>query len=482
LNYRMLSYITGRVILISAALMSLPLTVAVIYRETAPLLSFLGTMAIMAAFGVPLAFLVKVKRKTFFAKEGLVCVSLAWTLLSLFGALPLVFSGAVGNYVDAFFEIVSGYTTTGATILTEIETLPKSILFWRSFTHWIGGMGVLVFMLAIVQKTDMGMMHILKAEAPGPKVGKLVSKTASSARILYGIYLALTVVMTILLICGGMPVFDSIVNSFATAGTGGFGILSDSIAGYNNVFCEMVIAVFMFLFGVNFNMYYFVIIGEFRRVMKSDELKWYFAIVAGATVAVSLNIMSVYGDPGSSFRYGFFQVSSIISTTGFSTANFDLWPSFSKVVLVLLMFIGSCAGSTGGGIKVARIVIIFKSVRNAVRKMVYPRSVSTVKLDGEIIDDRTVRAVGTYLCAYVIIMCASTLVVALDKYDGVTSFTSVMACLNNIGPALGAAGPAENFSGFGIVSKLVLILDMLLGRLEIYPVLTLLSVSAWKKN
>ena len=481
MNLSNISNIIGRVLLVCAILMLPCVIVALIYKEDA-LISFLIPISLMVITGLMLIKISKPDSRFFFAKDGLIAVALSWIVLSIFGALPLYISGTTASYVDALFETVSGFTTTGATIYTNVEILPKSILFWRSFTHWIGGMGVLVFLLAVLPKTEMSMMHILKAESPGPKVGKLVSKTRSSARILYGIYMTMTVILIVLLLLGGMPLFDSVVNAFATAGTGGFGILNTSIAGYNSLYCEIVIGVFMLLFGINFNLFYLVIIGQFGRALKSEELRTYLAIIISAILLIAWDISSIYESFGESLRYSFFQVSSIITTTGFATADFNLWPSFSKIILLLLMFIGSCAGSTGGGIKIARIVIIAKNVKNTLKKVISPRAVTSVSLDSEIVDEKTVKTVSTYLCAYVFIICVSTLALSLDRYNGVTSFSAVMACFNNIGPGLNEVGPVGNFSGFSPFSKIVLIFDMLFGRLEIFPMMTLFSLSAWKKN
>ncbi len=481
MNIKNIFNILGRVLVICAVLMLPCIGIALIYKE-AFLIPFLIPILTMSASGTVLLKVLKPDSRFFFAKDGLVTVALSWIVLSIFGALPLYLSGTTPTYLDALFETVSGFTTTGATIYTNVEVLPRSVLFWRSFTHWIGGMGVLVFMLAILPKTEMSMMHILKAESPGPKVGKLVSKTRSSARILYGIYMVMTLVLIVLLLFGKMPLFDAVVNAFATAGTGGFGILNSSIAGYNSLYCEIVIGIFMLLFGINFNLFYLILLGQFRRVLKSEELRTYLTIVSAAILLIAWNITNIYGSFAASLRYSFFQVSSIMTTTGFATADFNLWPPFSKIILLLLMFVGGCAGSTGGGIKIARIVIIGKSIRNTLKKVISPRSVTAVSLDGETIEEKTVKTVSTYLCAYVFIVCISTLIIALDKYDGVTSFTAVMACFNNIGPGLNEVGPSGNFAGFAPVSKIVLILNMLFGRLEIFPMMTLFSLSAWKKN
>ena len=402
--------------------------------------------------------------------------------MSLFGALPFVISGHIPSFVDAFFETVSGFTTTGSTILQNIEVLPKSLLFWRSFTHWIGGMGILVFVIAVMPKTESTSMHIMKAEVPGPTVGKLVSKLRASARILYGIYCVMTVVQTVLLWAGGMPLFDSVVTSFATAGTGGFGILNNSIEGYNSLYAEMVIAVFMLLFGVNFNLYYLMLIKHGKQALKSEELRWYIGIVAASVLIISVALMTTNYTAGESLRHAFFQVASIITTTGFSSADFNTWPVICKIILVLLMFIGACAGSTGGGIKVSRLMILVKSGRRDIRKAINPRSVETVKLDRHTVEEPVVKSVSVFFGMYMVVLAVSAILIAIDGHDVVTTFTSVIACIGNIGPGLGDVGPAGNFADFSVFSKLVLSFDMLAGRLELIPMLMLFSPYAWSRK
>lgn len=480
MNYAMIFNNIGKILLVEAALLVFPSIGAVIYGENT-LLSFALTIAALAVTGL-LCVRKKAKSKNIYAKEGYVIVALSWILMSLFGALPFYFSGHIPSFVDAFFETVSGFTTTGSTILTEIESLPKSLLFWRSFTHWIGGMGILVFVIAVMPKTESSSMHVMRAEVPGPTVGKLVSKLRASARILYGIYCVLTLVQIVLLFAGGMPLFDSIVTSFATAGTGGFAILNNSIEGYNSLYAEMVIAVFMLIFGVNFNLYYMILIKQGKQALKSEELRWYLGIVAGSVIIIALSLINTKHDAGESFRYSFFQVASIISTTGFSTTNFDTWPVIAKLVLTFLMFIGACAGSTGGGIKVSRLMILVKSALRDIRKAINPRSVETVKLDRRSVDEPVVKSTSVFFATFMLITALSIMVVAIDGRDLVTTSTAVVACMGNIGPGLGAVGPYGNFADFSTLSKIVLSFDMLAGRLELIPMLMIFSPYAWSRK
>ncbi len=470
----------GKILLVEAALLVFTAIGAVIYGEDT-LISIALTVAALSVTGL-LCMRKKPKKATIYAKEGYVIVALSWILMSLFGAMPFYFSGHIPNFTDAFFETVSGFTTTGATILRNVEALPKSLLFWRSFTHWIGGMGILVFVIAIMPKTENSSMHVMRAEVPGPTVGKLVSKLRASARILYGIYCVLTAVEIILLWAGGMPLFDSIVTSFATAGTGGFGILNNSIEGYNSLYSEMVIAVFMLIFGVNFNLYYMIFIRQGKQAIKSEELRWYLGTVAASVVVIALSLINTKHGIADSFRYSFFQVASIITTTGFSTTNFDTWPVIAKFVLVFLMVIGACAGSTGGGIKVSRLVILIKSGLRDIKKAINPRSIETVKVDRRTVDEPIVKSVSVFFATYVIIASISMFFVAIDGRDFTTTSTAVIACISNIGPGLGAVGPYGNFADFSVLSKLVLSFDMLAGRLELIPILMLFSPYAWSRK
>ncbi len=480
MNYRMVFYNIGRILLVEAALLTFPAIGSIIYNEDT-LISFALTIAALTVVGL-LAVRKKPKNTAIYAKDGYVIVALTWILMSLFGAMPFYFSGYIPNFVDAFFETVSGFTTTGSTILSNIEAMPKSLLFWRSFTHWIGGMGILVFVIAILPKTESSSMHVMRAEVPGPTVGKLVSKLRASARILYGIYCILTIVEIIMLICGGMPVYDSIVSSFATAGTGGFGVLNNSIEGYNSVYSEMVIAAFMLIFGVNFNIYYMFLIKQGRQAIKNEELRYYLGIVLGSIILIAVCLANTKYSIGDSIRYAVFQVASIVTTTGFSTVNFDTWPIFTKIILVFLMFIGACAGSTGGGIKVSRLMILIKSGLRDIKKAINPRSIETVKVDKHTVEEPVVKSVSVFFATYMILIAISALIISIDGRDLVTTFTSVVACIGNIGPGLGAVGPYGNFADFSVMSKLVLSFDMLAGRLELIPMLMLFSPYAWAKK
>lgn len=480
MNYRMVFYNIGRILLVEAALLAIPAIVSIAYGENT-LFAFALTIAVLTAVGL-LAAGKKPENTSIYAKDGYVIVALTWIFMSFFGAMPFFLSGHIPNFIDAFFETVSGFTTTGSTILRSVESLPKSLLFWRSFTHWIGGMGILVFVIAILPKTESSSMHVMRAEVPGPTVGKLVSKLRASARILYGIYCILTLVQVILLFAGGMPLFDSLVNSFATAGTGGFAVLNNSIEGYNSVYSEMVIAVFMLLFGVNFNIYYMFIIRQGRQAVKNEELRYYVGIVLGSIILIAVCLANTKYSITDSIRYAVFQVASIITTTGFSTVNFDTWPVFTKIILVFLMFIGACAGSTGGGIKVSRLMILIKSGLRDIKKAINPRSIETVKVDKRTVEEPVVKSVSVFFATYMIVIALSSLIISIDGRDIVTTFTSVLACVSNIGPGLGAVGPYGNFADFSIVGKLVLCFDMLAGRLELIPMLMLFSPYAWARK
>ncbi len=480
MNYPTIFNNIGKILIVEAILLVFPAIGAVIYGEDT-LISFALTVAALSVTGL-LCMKKKPKKATIYAKEGYVIVALSWILMSFFGAMPFFFSGHIPNFTDAFFETVSGFTTTGATIIRNVEMLPKSLLFWRSFTHWIGGMGILVFVIAIMPKTENSSMHVMRAEVPGPTVGKLVSKLRASARILYGIYCILTAFEIIMLWAGGMPLFDSIVNSFATAGTGGFAILGNSIEGYNSLYSEMVIAVFMLIFGVNFNLYYMIFIRQGKQAIKSEELRWYIGIVAASVVVIALSLINTKHGIADAFRYSFFQVASIITTTGFSTTNFDTWPMIAKFVIVFLMVIGACAGSTGGGIKVSRLIILIKSGLRDIKKAINPRSIETVKVDKRTVDEPVVKSVSVFFATYIIISAISMFFVAIDGRDFATTSTAVISCISNIGPGLGAVGPYGNFADFSVLSKIVLSFDMLAGRLELIPMLMLFSPYAWARK
>ncbi len=470
MNYRKIFNNLGIILLVEAALMVLPVIVAIAYREKT-ILYFLITMGFLAATGALFTHM-KPQKESIYAREGYITVALAWLLMSLFGALPFFLSGSIPNYMDAFFETVSGFTTTGSTILSDIESLPRSILFWRAFTHFIGGMGILVFVIAIIPKAEGQAIHIMRAEVPGPTVGKLVSKIKASARILYAIYIGMTAVLVMLLYFGPshMSIFESITNAFATAGTGGFCVLNNSIEGYHSHYAEIVIGIFMMLFGVNFNLYYLILKKRAGQALKDEELRWYLSTVAVATLIIGLDLMFTKFSPADAFRLSFFQVSSIISTTGFSSTDFDIWPTLSKVILVLLMFIGGCSGSTGGGMKVSRIAVVFKSSARSIRKAVNPRSVETIKLNGRPVDEETVNGIIGYFAMFVLLTAFSVFIVSFEGKGLDTSSTAVFACINNVGPGLAGVGPSGNFSHFSLLSKAVLSFDMLAGRLELIPV------------
>ena len=475
----MIGFVIGRILLTEAALLMLPLAAALLYGEAAG--PFLIPALLLAAVGLVFSGR-RPKSTALYARDGLAVVALAWIAMSLFGAVPFVLSGDIPSYVDAFFETVSGFTTTGASILTAVEPLSRGALFWRSFTHWVGGMGVLVFVMAILPMTDGHGMHLMRAEVPGPTVGKLVSRMSDTAKILYGIYLVMTVIEIILLLLGGMPLFDACIHAFGTAGTGGFSCRNLSVGAYQSPYFDIVIGTFMLLFGVNFNLYYFLLIRRFRDVFRSEELRAYIGIVAAAVLAIAVNITHLYGGFTESLRHAFFQVSSIITTTGFATVDFNTWPSFSKGILVVLMFIGACAGSTGGGIKVARVVMLAKTSLCDMRRMLHPNAVATVRFEGKPVTDRTIRSVHLFLTVYLMVFTVSFLLLTLEKFDLITTFTALAACINNIGPGLEIVGPMGNFSAFSPWAKLLLSFNMLVGRLEIFPMLLLFAPSIWKRR
>ena len=475
----MIAYIIGRILLTEAALLVLPLLVTVLYGESP--VPFLIPILLLALCGGAMGWK-KPKSTALYARDGLAVVALAWICMSLFGALPFVLSGDIPNYVDAFFETVSGFTTTGSSILTEIEPLSRGGLFWRSFTHWVGGMGVLVFVMAILPMNDGHGMHLMRAEVPGPTVGKLVSRMSDTAKILYSIYLVMTVVEIVLLLAGGMPLYDAAIHAFGTAGTGGFSCRNLSVGAYDSVYFDVVIGVFMLLFGVNFNLYYFLLIRRFRDVLHSEELRAYLLIVAASVLAIAVNISHLYQSFAASLRYAFFQVSSIITTTGYATADFNAWPAFSKAILVILMFVGACAGSTGGGMKSSRFLLLLKSLRRSVRKALRPRSVQLVQMNGRTVSEGVLGGMNAYFVAYSLLILASFLILCLDGFPLETNLSAAISCFNNIGPGLELVGPVCNYSAYSDLSKVVLSLDMLFGRLEIFPMLVLFSRRAWSRT
>lgn len=480
MNYKMIIYIIGWILNFEAAFLSMPCIVAGIYGETKEDISFAVAIALCLSIGFIITRF-KPENKTLYAKEGFVIVALSWLVMSIFGMLPFLLSGAIPSAVDALFETVSGFTTTGASILNNVETLGKSMLFWRSFTHWIGGMGVLVFIMAILPLSGGNNMYLMKVESTGPSVGKLVPKVKNTAIILYGMYLTLTAIEIILLLLGGMSLFEALTLSFGTAGTGGFGVLNSSIGGYRS-YHQVVITIFMIMFGINFNIYHLIARRKFKEVIKSTEFRVYLAIILIAICAITINIHNMFSSTGEALKHASFQVGSIITTTGYSTTNYNLWPVFSKTILVMLMFIGGCAGSTAGGIKVSRFVILFKAFIKELKVIVHPRCIKKVKVDGKTVEHEVIRSVNVYVFAFIMIFVGSLLIISLDGFDMTTNFTAVAATVNNIGPGLGVVGPAGNFKGFSDVSKVVFIFDMLAGRLELFPMLILLLPSTWKNN
>ena len=478
MNYSIIIYIIGYILEIEAAFMALPLVTSLIYRETSGY-AFLITIILCLALGIPMTYK-KSSKKAFYTKEGFVTVALSWIVLSIMGAVPFVISGSIPHPVDALFETVSGFTTTGASILTDVEALPHCILIWRSFTHWIGGMGVLVFILSLLPLTGGYHMNLMKAESPGPSVSKLAPKVQSTAKILYTIYIAMTLIQIVFLLIGKMPLFDTLCTAFGTAGTGGFGIKADSMASYST-YLQVVITVFMILFGVNFNAYFFILTKKFAQAFKMEEVRYYFAIIAIAVLIITCNIYHMFESIPEAFQQAAFQVGSIITTTGYATTDFNLWPEISRTILVLLMFIGACAGSTGGGIKVSRILILCKTVRKELHIFLHPNAVKKIKMDGKAIPHEVVRSTNIFFIVFVLIFSGSVFLIAFDDFDLITNFTAVAATINNIGPGLELVGPNGNFSMFSCFSKLVLTFDMLAGRLEIFPLLLLFVRDTWKK-
>ena len=482
MNYKMMGRFIAQTLSVETLFMIPALLISLFSGETLAVQGFLITMGILVAVCLCLLLLCKGAPTAFGAREGLVCVSISWIFMSLLGCLPFVFSGAIPHYIDALFEMVSGFTTTGASILPEVELLPKGILYWRSFSHWLGGMGVLVFLLALVPGDGNGKgftMHLLRAESPGPNVSKLVPKMRKTATILYLIYIALTVLNIVFLLIGKMPLFDAVCTAFGTAGTGGFGVKSDSMGSYSP-YLQNVTTVFMFLFGINFSCYYLLLLKQFKSVFKDEELRLYVLIVLGSIALIVLNLRGVYDTLEETIRHAAFQVSSIITTTGFATTDFDLWPSFSKAILVSLMLIGACAGSTGGGIKVARVMLLFKSLRRNIRQVLHPNKVQVVRNNGRVVEESVLDTTNAYLAAYVVIIVVSSILISLDGFSIGTNLTAVLACFNNIGPGLEAVGPTCNYSSYSYFSKMILIWDMLAGRLEIFPILVLFSRNTWR--
>ena len=486
MNKKMVFSILGQLVLIEAILLLFPTVVSWIYKETKVTSAFVLTVLIAFLIGAVLCLASRPKNRVIFAKEGFVVVALGWILMSAIGALPFYISKEIPSYVDAFFETVSGFTTTGASILTDVEALSRSTLFWRSFTHWIGGMGVLVFIMAVLPSISDRSIHIMRAEMPGPIVGKIVPKARETAKILYIIYFAMTAIEIVFLLAGGMSFYDSIVHAFGTAGTGGFGIRNDSIASYSP-YLQWVITVFMFLFGINFNLYYLIILRRLRSVVSSGELWTYIGIAVISVVVICFDVNSLYGSVGETIRISAFQVSSIITSTGYATTNFNAWPTLSKTLLVILMFIGACAGSTGGGFKVARIVILIKNIRQELKKAIHPRSVTATRFEGKIVDKATLSSVSAYLAIYVVFFIATLILISIkfpgfEPLDFEANITATLSCFNNIGPIFSQVDPGISFAKYSDFAKIVLSFAMLFGRLEIYPLLITFIPSTWTKK
>ena len=479
MNRKMILHILGKMMGVEGLLLLIPALVGLIYQEKCAVY-FVITAAVLAVI-----FLLTGRKKPentmLYGKDGLLIVSSAWILWSLFGALPFFLSGSIPNYMDAFFETVSGFTTTGSTILKNVEVLPQCMTFWRSLTHWVGGMGVLVFVMVLTNLDKQSSIHLMRAEVPGPEKDKLVPKSRTTAQILYGMYFILTAIQVVLLLLGGMNLFDSLIHAFGTAGTGGFSNYADSVGHFDSAYLDGVISVFMILFGINFNLYFFLAVREFKLVFKNEELRAYLLIISGAVVMIMINIYPIYGSMTEAFRYSAFQVASIITTTGYATADYMLWPEFSRCVLVALMIIGGCASSTGGGIKVSRLLISLKSIYKEIKQMLHPKSVNVVKLNKKKLGEDTIRNVYVYLLAYITLAIVSVLIVSLDNFDFETTVGSVITALGNVGPGLGMTGPVGSFADYSLLAKFVFCLDMLAGRLEIFPFLMLFSY-IWRKK
>ena len=482
MNYKMMGRFVAQILTIGAVFMVPALAISLFYGERQAVFAFLATLGIFAAVIGLLRLTCRGAASAFYAREGLVCAGISWIVLSLLSCLPFWFSREIPKFIDAFFEIVSGFTTTGASILPEVESLSWGILYWRSFSHWLGGMGVLVFLLAFTPEGSKGQgftMHLLRAESPGPNVGKLVPKMRKTAGILYLLYIGLTVLIVIFLLFGGMPLLEAVCTAFGTAGTGGFGVKNDSLASYSP-YIQNVTTVFMTLFGINFSCYFLLLVGQVRAVFKDEELRLYLGILAGSVLLIVLNLRGFYSTFGETLRHAAFQVSSIMTTTGFATTDFGQWPAFSQSTLLILMIVGACAGSTGGGLKCARALLLFKILRRNIHQVLHHRRVQSVRVNGQVMDEKVLSNANAYLAAYVIILFFSFVVISLDGFSVGTNFSAVLACFNNIGPGLEAVGPTCNYAAYSTLSKLVLIVDMLAGRLEIFPILVLFSRSAWK--
>ncbi|MBO5321520.1 MAG: TrkH family potassium uptake protein [Clostridia bacterium] len=484
MNGKMIIYMLGKIAQLEAVIMLPSLICSIIYRENQVILAFAVTILLCLGVGLLLSLIGKPRDKVIFAKEGFVIVALAWIIMSALGALPFVISGEIPEFVDAFFETVSGFTTTGASILTNIEALSKGLLFWRSFTHWVGGVGVLVLVMAILVSDSGRTMHILRAEMPGPTVGKLLPRVKSTAKILYLIYIFLSALQVAFLLFGGMSLYESLIHMFGTAGTGGFSVNADSIASYSP-YLQWVITIFMIIFGVNFNLYYFILAKRFKAVLKSEEFWVYLSVAFVSSGVIAVNIFNNIREMATvsdSIRHAAFQTASIMTTTGYATTDFNLWPTLSKTILLLLMFIGACAGSTAGGLKVSRVIMLFKSIKANLKHALHSRSVETVKFEGKPLDREMVSGVNGYLCIYVFCFAAIVVILGFDIFDFETNFSAAAACFNNVGPGFGFVGPAASYADYSVISKLTLSAAMLLGRLEIYPIILLFSPHIWTKK
>lgn len=479
MNFKIVGYIIGCLLQFESAFLIFPALVGIIYREYKAALAYFFIS--LLCFGI--GSLLRRKRPThseLYVCEGFASVALGWFILSIFGALPFVITGDIPHYVDALFETISGFTTTGASILTNVEALSHAGLFWRSFTHWIGGMGVFVLIMAILPMMGGATMNLMRAESPGPSVSKLVPKVKDTAKILYLLYIGITLAEIVILVLCGMPLFDSLTTTFGTVGTGGFGIRNDSLAGYSPLI-QNVVTTFMILSGINYSFYFFLMLRQFKEAFSIEEVRWYLFIIAGSVGIITWNIASMYDSVSEALRHAFFQVGSIITTTGFATTDFDTWPQLSKTILVILMFIGACAGSTGGGIKVSRILILLKALKKELLMMIHPRMVKKIRMDGHVIPHETMRSTNVFISVYFVILFASVLLISIDEFDFTTNVTSVIATLNNIGPGLELVGPTQNFSIFSSFSKCILMFDMLAGRLELFPMLIIMVPACWKK-
>ena len=484
MNYKMVGRFMSLVIITEAVFMVPAWIISLVRGEAASISAFSTTIIGSILVGLLMFMLCRRAEMRFYAREGLVSAGLGWAIMSLVGCMPFLISGEIPAFVDAYFETVSGFTTTGASILTDVEAMSYGMLYWRSFTHWLGGMGVMVFLLAVIPASGKGngfTMHLLRAESPGPNVGKLVPRMRQTATILYALYVVLTIVCFVFLLLGGMSPFEAICTAYGTAGTGGFGIKNDSMASYS-VYIQNVCTVFMILFGVNFTCYYMLLLGKVKDVLKDEELKLYLGLIFASVVLISINTRSMFHSLGETVQQVFFQVATIITTTGFATTDFDLWPTFSKAILIILMFCGASAGSTGGGFKCGRALLLFKNMRRNLKKALHPRRVEVVYSNGQKMEENVLTNIDTCLAAYVMILIVSFLVVSLDGFSTTTNFSAVLSCFNNIGPGLEAVGPTCNYGGYGVLSKLILIFDMLAGRLEIFPILILLTRGTWKKG